>query len=410
MPLRLHNGSSNGVVGSPALESNTVRQRAALKGAGRPPTCADVLPRSTRASLRWATVNNTARASLLAALLCFSSTAHAIQIGGITLTDLGAGVVPNAINNIGQVVGQDASGQAFLWQAGMVAPLGTLGGTQSAANDINDNGLVVGWANSASGLQHAFKYSQGAGMADLMPGVAYESVAEAANINSEIAGWIRSGSQTRSAIWYNSGPGFAPLFGNFNSKAMGINDRWQVVGVRLDTSGQPILGYYWNGISTSEWTTGYGDYYPLGGINNSGVTAGRHLSGAAYLTIGELGQNDIGSLDIYDLLAECRGLNNGGLMVGLSGDKAFLFDMTDRSLFNLNNFLPTGSPFTQLTVANDINDSGAFVGMGLVGGVQHGFVGQVTITPEPSTLALLLIATVSAAALRCFRRRRAISA
>jgi len=37
----------------------------------------------------------------------------ALEIDGITLTDLGAGVVPNATNNLGQVVGQDASGQAF---------------------------------------------------------------------------------------------------------------------------------------------------------------------------------------------------------------------------------------------------------------------------------------------------------
>jgi hypothetical protein len=36
-----------------------------------------------------------------------------------------------------------------------------------------------------------------------------------------------------------------------------------------------------------------------------------------------------------------------------------------------------------------INNNGEFVGMGLVGGVPHGFVGQIAISPAPSTLALL---------------------
>ena len=39
-----------------------------------------------------------------------------------------------------------------------------------------------------------------------------------------------------------------------------------------------------------------------------------------------------------------------------------------------------------------INDSGAIVGYGTVGGVQHGFL--LTPTPEPSTFALLLFGTI----------------
>ena len=47
------------------------------------------------------------------------------------------------------------------------------------------------------------------------------------------------------------------------------------------------------------------------------------------------------------------------------------------------------SPFT-----HDINNTNEFIGVGLVGGVSHGFVGQIE-APEPSTLILLGIAFLS---------------
>jgi probable HAF family extracellular repeat protein len=48
-----------------------------------------------------------------------------------------------------------------------IIDLGTLGGSSSGANGINDSGQVVGWAYPAgNGAEHAFLYSGGA-MSDL---------------------------------------------------------------------------------------------------------------------------------------------------------------------------------------------------------------------------------------------------
>jgi probable HAF family extracellular repeat protein len=49
--------------------------------------------------------------------------------------------------------------------------LGTLGGSESLALDLNDSGVVVGWANTLAGTKHAFIYRNGA-MADLNDAIA----------------------------------------------------------------------------------------------------------------------------------------------------------------------------------------------------------------------------------------------
>jgi hypothetical protein len=76
----------------------------------------------------------------------------------IRLTDLGPGVIPTAINNVGQVAGQGSNGQAFRWESGLLTSHGTLGGSQSYANNLNDSGVVVGWSLDGEGKQKSFKW------------------------------------------------------------------------------------------------------------------------------------------------------------------------------------------------------------------------------------------------------------
>lgn len=93
------------------------------------------------------------------------------QLGGYNSTAA-------ALNNAGQVVGTfgklsgdpDApvhSSGAFLYSAGTMTDLGTLGGTSSSALDINTQGQVVGWSQVAGdAAMHAFVYANGS-MTDL---------------------------------------------------------------------------------------------------------------------------------------------------------------------------------------------------------------------------------------------------
>jgi probable HAF family extracellular repeat protein len=73
----------------------------------------------------------------------------------------GTNTLARAINDRGQVVGYSSSkatagyGHAFLWAAGKMRDLGTLGGVMSDARAVNRRGQVIGASRTWAGVQHA---------------------------------------------------------------------------------------------------------------------------------------------------------------------------------------------------------------------------------------------------------------
>jgi probable HAF family extracellular repeat protein len=108
--------------------------------------------------------------------------------------------------------------------------LGTLGGRNSEASDINESGDIVGWSDTASGGTHAFVYRDGK-MLDLGTLGGANSYASAVNSAGDIVGSSGTPSGAVHAFLYKNGVMLdLGTLGGLNSEASDINDSGVVIG------------------------------------------------------------------------------------------------------------------------------------------------------------------------------------
>jgi len=147
--------------------------------------------------------------------------------------------------------------------------LGTLGGSSSQAEGINDNGQIVGISATASGAQHVFVWTDGV-MRDLGPGYA-----EDINIGGVVTGYLND----RAVVWRPlSGGGYGPpadlgALGNY-SAARAINDQGQVTGEsgNLNSWGH---AFFYSGTTMADIHTLAGGNSFAWGLNGLGHVVGQ---------------------------------------------------------------------------------------------------------------------------------------
>lgn len=325
-------------------------------------------------------------------LLGALSSAAAAQTS-YTVTDLGtlsgaASAKVSDINKSGQIVGTSAN-HAFLWSNGVMADLGTLGGSVSMAYSINDNGVVVGEAATNSGEMHAFVWQNGV-MKDL--GVAGEtSAARGINSKGDIVGVAYSKNVRGGAVLWSGGQ--RQSLGDLGpsgsgSTAISINDKGQIAGVSsgFATNQGVIRAVVWlNGVISDLGALG-GLHSTANAINAQTLAVGwaevaNNSTAAFQWQNGKMSQLTSlpGSVASSGNGTQAAAVSDAGVIVGscvTSTGETHAVIWSNGKITDLNNLIPqTG---ITLTRATGINRAGQIV------------VEQQTNLDGPATRAFLL--------------------
>lgn len=273
--------------------------------------------------------------------------------------------VGNGVNDLGDVVGNGtttAFGSSPLplrWQGTVVTVLALPGGqTLGRANDINNNGLVVGSIGSGS-VEYGVMWAGGA------PTV----------ITAQTPGgsWLRT--------------------------AYSVNDAGQVVGFGIDPANAARnVGILYDAVANAAVEVpalpGHNGTLPFD-ISNNGFVVGASMlnqgSGMPFIWSAANGTKEI-ALPSAASQGSCRGVNNAGWAVGTAGGVyavPFLYD--GEQTYAVAALLPPGSDWDLDTntssSAMGISEDGIIVGSG----VRDGAVRAYAMIPDHGVAALLQV-------------------
>lgn len=298
-------------------------------------------------------------------------------------------IEPVAVNSRGQVIGYSyfrghglsAAANAWLWQAGKARALPALGGEYTHARAINENGDIVGDAETedrrllpvlwpADQMEKPLRLSAQAGCAT--------------GINGK--GDVVISSEHGTSLWRPDGPP-TPLLDK-ESRAVGINDfedvaLYSIGGYEMFTYAErDAHAFLWREGKLDALKTPFGKDSVCTAINAEGLIVG-YVKTAANDRRACLWKKDVPT--ILDTLGGVRGealaINSQGDIVGWTenarGDKRACL-WRDSKAIDLNTLLPPDSGW-EIYSATGINDQGQIIGDGTLKESSHPFL----LSPSP---------------------------
>jgi len=239
--------------------------------------------------------------------------------------------------------------------------LGTLGGSETFGNSINNRGEVVGMSRLYQDSDtHAFFYSSGV-MRDLAPINSGDLRSTGFGLNDigQIVSGVMVGSMYYPAM-YDTHTGQTTILGSFGGNfynltgaALAINNSGAAVGYSYLSSGTTHAFVYLNGVMTDLGGTGSQAF----AINNSGMIAGSS-SGAAAVWINN------SRLDLMPgVQSTATGINDSGTVVGERLQLGPTGGHDEAFVWNNGNLQGLGALESgRNSGANDINNNGDIVG------------------------------------------------
>jgi MYXO-CTERM domain-containing protein len=335
-----------------------------------------------------------------------------------SLTDLGDPgwtdyIVPYrpVINNDGQVaytllsVFPDYAG--FLVSGGTHTRVPTLfdgadlPGHDNFANDINDDGVIVGNSriNNSSDISHAYFSNAATDVTDISP-LPPSEYSDATRVTNNGLVMV-----TENQVYSLSSATFSPV------------STYLPAGATLLTVSQD--GVFLSDVAGTLYTSQGGVHTPLAGSFTGdlrGFTSNGEILSLQGDTLHLLSGGVSTELGTMAGLTELNGLNIAGIAIGtynsgiavdpenLTTSEQRAFGFIGGGLIDLNTLLEPGSGYTLLT-ANDINDHGQITGLAYTPeGLYHPYILSMTPVPEASTYGVVAAALLGLAVL--VRRRK----
>ena len=344
---------------------------------------------------------NQLAALLLAPTLAAALPGVALAAPHYTVTALPVGTLPLAINSSGQIVGNIASAsgtgsEGFVWSAGTLVPIGSMGGTYGSAQAINGSGVVVGYGELADGNVQAFRYSGGVRTGFDVVG-ATNTYAAGLSDGGKIVGQYYSEAKGTRAFLSDAGvtTDLGDLGGGF-AAGYAVNSAGHAVGFSaLDDAPFHAHGFFYaDGVMHDLGAFLDASLSAATSINDHDQITGQGwVQGSFHAFLYQDGAlQDLGTLGGRESFGD--DINASGQIVGSSdlagdlGTAAYLWDGV--SMLDLNALIDPAEGW-RLYEASSINDSGQIAAYGCRGDVCGGVLLDVAAAvPEPGSLMLVV--------------------